>query len=241
MKPLIELKNLSFKIVPHRRLFENLNISLDKGKTLAIMGKSGCGKTTLGKALLGFKSKELSVEGEILILGQSWNLLTEKEKGNRRGKLISMIFQDPNISFNPFFILEFQLLEVLKTHLDLNKDQMKLKIKESFMEVGLGQQYLKAYPHELSGGEKQRALIAMALICDPQILVADEPTASLDLVIKVEILKLLQKIQKKRGLSLILITHDPLVAYKMADEILEIKEGKCTCLQYDGKQPAFFQ
>ena len=241
MKAIVEVKNLSLKVPPYQRLFEGLSFKLEQNKTLVIMGASGSGKTTLGKALLGFKSKNIVMEGDILVLGQSWEDLGEREKEKRRGSQISMIFQDPNVSFNPFFKIEFQLKEVLKAHTDLNKEEINARLKEAFFEVGLDEKYLKVYPHELSGGEKQRALIAMALICDPQILVADEPTASLDLIIKVQILKLLQKIQKKRGLTLILITHDPLIAHKMADQLLQIKEGKCCFLQSSDRQVAFSQ
>jgi len=231
--PLIEINNLSIRIPPSHTLMEGLSLQLEIGESIALMGGSGQGKTTLGLAIMGLTSPKIEIEGSLYIFGNKWSDLSEAEKSKIRGKEIAMVFQDPSVSLNPFFKIEFQLKEVLKTHTNLSAEEMDAKIKEGLSEVGLKNvtQFLNAYPHQLSGGEKQRILIAMALLCDPKVLIADEPTASLDLIVKVEILKLIQKLQRKRALSLFLITHDPHIAYKMADRVYELKESKLYSLK----------
>ncbi len=192
------------------------------------MGQSGCGKTSLAYTLMGLTLSHLQVQGEVQFLGKDWLNLPVKEQEKARGAEIALIFQDPGVSLNPFFTIGFQLQEVVKRHLKLSKKEGDQKIAQILNEVMLldHDQFLKAYPHQLSGGEKQRILLAMALLPNPKLIIADEPTASLDFVVKINILKLLQKIKEQRGLSLILITHDPKVAFKMASRVYEIKESK---------------
>ncbi|MCH9633237.1 MAG: Dipeptide transport ATP-binding protein DppD [Chlamydiae bacterium] len=228
MKNIIEIENLSIRIPPHKRLFSRVSLSVEKGQSVALMGPSGSGKTTFALSLLGLLSSKVLIDGRVEVLGINWNFLSEKQKDCIRGKEVSMIFQDPSLSLNPFFKIGFQFKEILARHTKLSNFEVQNKIESGLKEVGLENcsGYLNAYPHQLSGGEKQRVMIAMALLCDPMLLIADEPTAALDLIIKVEILKLISSIQKKRGLSLFLITHNPLIAQKMADVIYFLDEGK---------------
>lgn len=225
---LIEIKNLMICIPPNRKLLEEASLKLERGETLALMGGSGQGKTTLALTLMGLQTKKTIISGSISILGNDWRDASEVKRGKIRGKEMAMVFQDPGVSLNPFFKVGFQLREVLKAHTHMNQSEILIRMSEGLIEVGLRDvdKFLNAYPHQLSGGEKQRILIAMALLCNPKILIADEPTASLDLIVKVEILKLLQKLQQTRGLGLFLITHDPHIAYKMADDVYELKESR---------------
>lgn len=218
---IVEVKNL---IVQTRKekfsLLGPISLNLYQNEVLAIIGESGSGKTTLAQALMGILSKNVLSSGKILFLPSTtlW----------ARGKDKAMIFQDPQVSLHPFFKIEFQLEEVLKAHLKLKKKERRRFLISRLLEVGIEcpHEILKAYPHHLSGGEKQRILIAMALLCDPKLLIADEPTASLDLILRVQILKLLSTLKKKQHFSLLLITHDISSALKIADRILVLKEGK---------------
>ena len=233
MKNIIEIENLSIRVPPHKRLFSGASLFVQKGQSAALMGPSGSGKTTFALSLLGLLSSNIEMEGKHRVLGFDWNSLSEVQKSSIRGREVAMIFQDPSQSLNPFYKIGFQLREVLRSHTSYRVDEIEKRILLGLQEVSLNKPkaYLNAYPHQLSGGEKQRVMIAMALLCDPKLLIADEPTGSLDLIIKVEILKLILSIQKKRGLSLFLITHNPLIAQKMSDQIYQIDEKKISLLR----------
>lgn len=225
---LLVIKELSISILNNKFLIEPFSLTLKPNETIAIMGQSGSGKTSLAYTLLGLAPNHLQIQGGVHFLGKDWLGQSVKEQEKMRGNEIALIFQDPQTSLNPYFTIGFQLKEVVKRHFKLSKKERDQKIAQILDEVMLldHKKFLKAYPHHLSGGEKQRVLLAMALLPNPKLVIADEPTASLDFVVKVNILKLLQKIKKQRSLSLILITHDPTVAFKMADKVYEIKESK---------------
>lgn len=226
---LIEAQKICLKsLLEKNKIVLGASFSLKEGESMAIMGPSGSGKTTFALSLLGLQSKKIEVKGEIYFLNKNLSQMGYREKKKLLGSEISMLMQDPSCSLNPFFSLGFHFYELLRKNKNLNNRAKKEKIGGALVEVGLKDKdyFLKAYPHQLSGGEKQRALIAMALINEPKLLIADEPTASLDLVIKVEILKLIQSLQSKKGFSLILITHDPLVAKKMCSKIYLIENQR---------------
>lgn len=216
----IEIQNLTITSKSDSRfLLKELSFTAYQNEILALLGESGSGKTTLALALMDLLPKSLLVAGTINFL----NL----EAPWVRGKNKAMIFQDPQVSLNPFFSIEFQLKEVLSTHLDFKKEEAEAFLLERLDEVQLEnpKRLLKAFPSQLSGGEKQRVLIAMALLCDPEVLIADEPTASLDLLVRVEVLKLLLELKKKRPFSLILITHDISSALRIADRMVILRKG----------------
>lgn len=220
-KKIIEIQNLTIENKKNSFiLLKSVNLNLFENEILTLLGESGSGKTTLALSLMGLLSKNLQTQGKLQFLDSrdSWV----------RGRDKTMVFQDPQVSLHPFFTIGFQLKEILNTHLNLKKKELTPYLLPRLIEVGLSNPHsiLKAYPHQLSGGEKQRVLIAMALLCDPKLLIADEPTASLDLVIKVQILKLLLKLKEKRKFTLLLITHDIMSALRVSDRMVVLKRGK---------------
>lgn len=225
MYPLLEAQNIQIDFCRNKSLIEEASFLLQSQESMAIMGPSGSGKTTLALSLLGLQPKKIDVQGKIFFLQNDLIQMKWREKRKILGSEISILMQDPSTCLNPFFSLGFHFNELLRKKRRLNKRSKIEKICSALNEVGLNKTsfFLKAYPHQLSGGEKQRALIAMALLDEPKLLVADEPTTSLDLVVKVEVLKLIQALQRKKGFGLILITHDPLVAKKMCTKIYEIE------------------
>ncbi len=228
MQKLIEVNNLSVRCDNYRYLLRSVFLEIHAGETWALMGPSGSGKTTLALAIMGLLSIDLRQEGEVSLLGHNLKNLNEVERSKLRKKGVAMVFQDPSVSLNPFFTIGFQLQETVGKNSKLSKKERREYARRVLEEVGFSNplDLMKRYAHELSGGEKQRALIAMALIQEPQVLIADEPTASLDFILKIEILQLLQRIQEKRGLALILITHDPRIAFKMASKVWVIEDKK---------------
>ncbi len=220
LKKIIEIENLRVHSKELQvSLLNGVCLTFYNNEIVSLLGESGSGKSTLAYALMGLLPESLKVSGAIRFVdeGKHWV----------RGKNKAMIFQDPQVSLHPYYTLEFQLQEVLKTHLPIPKREYLPFLISRLREVGLSgsRELLESYPHQLSGGEKQRALIAMALLCDPEFLIADEPTASLDFVVKVQILKLLLELKKKRNFSLLLITHDLGVALKVSDRVVRIKGG----------------
>lgn len=220
---MLTLKNVSLKIPRGGPLIQCPSLSLRKDQTTVLMGPSGSGKTTLALSLLGLSPKAIEVKGDCLFEGK--DMPYKDLNGYRRG--FSMVFQDSSQAFNPFFTIGFQLKEVVSRYSAAYPDKMAL-IVEVLEEMCFSdpQKYLKLYPHQLSGGQRQRFAIAMSLLSEPKILIADEPTASLDLIGKVEVLKLIQKLQLKRRFALLLITHDQLVATKMAHELYHFENNQ---------------
>lgn len=204
-------------------IIDNLNLSLEKGKTIAIVGESGCGKTMTALSILRLlPPAALHPTGEVLFA--DLNLLTVPEPTLQtiRGSRIAMIFQDPSSALNPVYTIGDQLMEAVTIHFDISKEQAKQKALTALTEVGIPcpQERFDEYPHQLSGGLKQRVMIAMALISQPDILIADEPTTALDVTIQAQVLELIRSLQKKKNMSLLLITHDIGVVAEMADDVI---------------------
>lgn len=203
---------------------DRLSFDLYRGKTLAIVGESGSGKSMTALSLLRIlpTPPALPPEGEVIYKGQNLFTLSSEQMRRIRGAKITMIFQDPMSSLNPVYTIGDQLIEVAHYHLGLYEDLAIARALEVLQAVGIPNpdRCLNAYPHELSGGLKQRVMIAMALICEPDILIADEPTTALDVTIQAQVLKLMRRLQAEKGMAILLITHDMGVVAEMADEVI---------------------
>lgn len=207
-----------------------ISFDLYKGETLAIVGESGCGKSVTSNAILGLIPKPAGIikNGRILFKGKELTKMTKAQLRKIQGVDISMIFQDPMTALNPTLSIGEQLTEGLRTHQKVTKNDAKKKAIEMLSLVGIPnpEERLKQFPHQFSGGMRQRIVIAIALICDPELLIADEPTTALDVTIQAQILELFEEIQQKTNISIILITHDLGVVAKIADRIAVMYAGK---------------
>lgn len=209
---------------------DNLNFSLEAGKVLGIVGESGSGKSVACYALMGLiPSPPGKIEsGSALFHGADLLKASEAELRHVRGNKIAMIFQDPMTSLNPYMRVADQLIEVLLQHKKISKKEAREKSVASLKEVGIqdAERRIDEYPHQFSGGMRQRVMIAMALLAEPEILIADEPTTALDVTVQAQILALIKGLQKSHNLAVIFITHDLGVAAQMADDVLVMKKGK---------------
>lgn len=208
---------------------DHLSLTLDEGEIVCLVGESGCGKSVTSISLLGLLGPGGSVkEGSICYEDRDLLTLSEKELDQIRGKEISMIFQDPMSSLNPTFTIGYQIMEGLRIHLGLKKREAWVRAVELLARVGMKEPELvmKSYPHTLSGGMRQRAIIAMALACNPKLLIADEPTTALDVSVQAQIMELLKRLQKESRMAVLLITHDMGVVSHMADRVLVMYAGQ---------------
>ncbi len=206
-----------------------ISFSLEKGKVLGIVGESGSGKSVTAYSILQILANPGKiVDGSILYAGQELVGASKEEMGKIRGNKISIIFQDPMTSLNPVFTIGNQLIEAIMLHTGRNKKQAKERAIEMLRLVGVNEpeKRIKQYPHEFSGGMRQRVMIAMALACEPDILIADEPTTALDVTIQAQILDLIRELQAQLGMSVILITHDLGVVAEMCDEVIVMYAGE---------------
>ena len=230
--PILQVKDLtvSFNAFAGKvQAVRGVNFDLNKGETLCIVGESGSGKSVTNKAIMGILSKNAVIErGEILYDGMDLTKLTEKQFCQIRGKRIAMVFQDPMTSLDPTMTIGKQIMEGMLWHFKMPKAEAYKKALELLEEVGItdAEKRMKSYPHQLSGGMRQRVVIAIALSCDPDLLICDEPTTALDVTIQAKILELIRRIQKERGISVIYITHDLGVVAKVADYVDVMYAGK---------------
>ncbi len=206
-----------------------VSFKLEPGKTLGIVGESGSGKSVTAYSIMQILAQTGRITGgEVLYKGQDITKYSEKEMQKFRGSKCSIIFQDPMTSLNPVFTVGYQLEEAIMLHTNKTRAQAKERAIELLSLVGVNdpEKRLKQYPHEHSGGMRQRDMIAMALACEPDILIADEPTTALDVTIQAQILELMQKLQKKLGMAIIMVTHDLGVIASMCDEIIVMYGGR---------------
>ena len=230
----LEVKNLGVNIHTNHSIIQAVNdisFKLNEGKTLAIVGESGSGKSILCKTILRLLPKAAVVPKKSCILFNEYDdlsSLSQKEFNKIRGQEIAMIFQDPMSSLNPVMKIGKQIAESLLHHMGLNRKQAKKKVLELMQSVGIPmpEQRFYQYPHQLSGGVCQRVAIAIALSCNPKLLIADEPTTALDVTVQEEILDLLARRQSQKNMSMILVTHDLGVAIGRANEIAVMYAGK---------------
>ena len=211
------------------KAIDGVSFEIPHGETICLVGESGCGKTLTALSILGLvPSPPAMIQGgEILFKGKDLLKASEEELRSFRGNRISMIFQEPLTSLNPVFTVGDQIAEVLITHLDLSKAEARQRAVELLGSVGIPspRERAKDYPHQLSGGLRQRVMIAMALACGPDLLIADEPTTALDVTIQAQILSLLTSLQKERGMSMLYITHDLSVVASIASQVYVMYAG----------------
>ena len=211
------------------KALNDVSIHLNDGEVLGIVGESGSGKSVTAYSLMGLAAYPGKlVGGTIDFNGHRINDLSEKEFRKIRGNEVSIIFQDPMTSLNPVYTIGNQIMEVILLHTDKNKEQARARAKELLELVGINEpeKRLKQYPHELSGGMRQRVMIAIALACEPKLLIADEPTTALDVTIQAQILELMMELKEKLGMAIIMITHDLGVVASMCDRIAVMYAGR---------------
>ncbi len=229
---LVEIKNLKTYFYSDEgvsKAVDGISFKIPKGKTVCIVGESGSGKsiTSLSIMRLIDYPGEI-VEGMILFEGKDLLKLNDKEMRKIRGRDISMIFQEPMTSLNPSYTIGYQIDEALRLHQKhLNKKQRYEKVIESLELVGIHnpREKYREYPFKLSGGQRQRVMIAIAMACEPKMLIADEPTTALDVTIQAQVIDLMKDLQKKKGTSLLFITHDLGVVFQIADEVVVMYKG----------------
>jgi peptide/nickel transport system ATP-binding protein len=229
---LLEIKDLktSFRIKDdYYAAVDNVSITLHENEVVAVVGESGCGKSALALSIMGLHNKgRTKLEGEILYKNKNLLTMDEKALNKVRGNGIGMIFQEPLTALNPLMTVGQQIEENLNYHTTLSKTVKKERTLQLLAQVGIPRPELtyKQYPHELSGGMRQRIVIAIAIACNPSVLIADEPTTALDVTIQAQILDLLKEIQEETKMSVVLITHDLSVVAEMADRVIVMYAGQ---------------
>jgi peptide/nickel transport system ATP-binding protein len=208
---------------------DGVSFAIEQGQTLGIVGESGCGKSVANMTILGLtRAPNAEISGRIMFEGRDLNELDADQLRSVRGNDIAMIFQDPLTSLHPFYKVGKQLVEAIRTHQDISKQAARQRAVELLELVGIPDagRRVDEYPHEFSGGMRQRAMIAMALSNDPKLLIADEPTTALDVTIQAQILRLIERLQSELGMAVILITHDLGVIAEIADSVLVMYAGR---------------
>jgi len=229
---LLEVKNLRTEFKLKRgtvRAVDDVSFTIDKGEILAIVGESGSGKSVSSLSLMGLIQKPGKVAGgEILFGSQDLTKLSQKELQKIRGNKISMIFQEPMTSLNPVWRIKDQIMENIMTHMKMSKKEALARTIDMLDTVGIPSPAERAndYPHQMSGGMRQRVMTAMALSCEPDLLIADEPTTALDVTIQAQILELIYRMREKFHMAVLLITHDLGVVYEAADRVIVMYCGK---------------
>lgn len=227
----LQVKNLRVEYVTKEETVYAVNdvsLQLNKGKVLGLVGETGAGKTTIARAILRILQEPPAQlkSGEIIMDGQNLLELSEEAMYKVRGKKISMIFQDPMTSLNPVMTIGSQIAEVISLHKNISKKKVRKLAEEMLETVGIPSERYDEYPHQFSGGMKQRVVIAVALACNPELLLADEPTTALDVTIQAQVLELMKKLNHENNTTTILITHDLGVVAEMCDDVTIVYAGE---------------
>ena len=230
---ILEIKNLKTYFRTDAGLVKAVNdvtFSVERGKTLGIVGESGCGKSITSLSIMGLVETPPGIHagGEILFEGEDLLKKNEDQMRQIRGNKVAMIFQEPMTSLNPVFTIGQQLMEAILLHENVTKQQAREKGIEMLkkVKIPLAEKRFDEYPHQLSGGMRQRVMIAMALCCNPQLLICDEPTTALDVTIQAQILDLINELKEETGTSVMMITHDLGVIAEVADDVMVMYAGK---------------
>lgn len=210
MTALLDVAGLGVTIDRGPEILRDVNLCLAAGERLGLVGESGCGKSMTALAIMGLLPEVAHASGQIRLAGQRLPLGNDGAMAGVRGKRIAMIFQEPMTALNPVMTIGRQIAEAISTHLDLPRKSVRDRSRELLSLVGMPPERfsLSLYPHQLSGGQRQRVMIATALACEPDILIADEPTTALDVTVQIQILALLKRLSVERGMALLLVTHD---------------------------------
>ena len=237
----LEVKDLKVEYRVDEDIVHALNgisFTLQKGETIGLVGETGAGKTTTGLSILRLiPSPPGKVEGTVLVQGKDISKLSEREMEEIRGNVVSMIFQDPMTSLNPTMTVEEQIAEVIRLHEKCKKNEAVEKARKMLEMVGIPGDRGGEFPHQFSGGMKQRVVIAMALACSPDILIADEPTTALDVTIQAQVLDMIRELKKKYNMSMIMITHDLGIVAEICDSVAIVYAGNI--LEYGSLEDIF--
>ncbi len=230
--PLLQIKDLHLEFKTGRgtlKVLSGITLDVRPGEIFGVVGETGCGKTVTGLSVLRLLPDSATITaGQIIFDGQDLLSLSERDMRKVRGGQIAMIFQDPTTSLNPVFTIGNQLSRIVQEHFSISAREARARLAEMFAAVGLPdvERILKSYPHQLSGGMQQRAMIALALACQPKLLIADEPTTALDVTIQAQILALLKDLRDRFGISIILITHNLGVVANTCDRLSVLYAGR---------------
>jgi len=230
--PLLEVHNLSvlFSNAGHEiHAVRNLSLTLQTGEVLTILGESGSGKSvTLNAILRLLPENGTTVSGKVIVDGQDVFAMTNREVRAYRGAKVSMVFQEPALAFDPMFTVGYQIIETLRAHRNISIDEAERRALElmELVRIPSAKVCMRRYPHEMSGGMRQRAMIALALCCDPKVLLADEPTTALDVTVQIQMLVLLRELQRELGMAIVFVTHDIGVANEISDHVAVMYAGR---------------
>jgi peptide/nickel transport system ATP-binding protein len=232
MNPILEVEDLNISVRSDGKeinLINGVSFKVHKGETVGIVGESGCGKSITSLSIMGLLPPSARIsKGVINLKDRNLVELSKKAVRKSRGKEVAMIFQEPMTSLNPVYTIGFQLIEMIRTHMDLSKKEARKHAISMLELVGIprASEIVDEYPHQLSGGMRQRVMIAMAISCNPEVLIADEPTTALDVTIQAQILDLMRDLQKKRDMAIMMITHDLGVVAEMCDRVVVMYAGQ---------------
>ncbi|MFD4742437.1 ABC transporter ATP-binding protein [Streptomyces virginiae] len=229
--PLLAVRDLRVTFTTGRgtvRAVDSIGFTVEAGRTLGIVGESGSGKSVTSLAVMGLHRGPVEVSGSVALAGRELTGLPERELSKVRGRRMAMIFQDPLSSLHPYYTVGEQIAEHFRVHFKAGRAAARKRAVDMLGEVGIPEPARRAgeYPHQFSGGMRQRAMIAMALACEPDLLIADEPTTALDVTVQAQILELIARLQQERGLGVVMITHDLGVVARVAHEVLVMYGGR---------------